>query len=35
MNTNTNTNTNTNIDDYSIADLLTILNIQNNTPTEF
>jgi hypothetical protein len=28
-------NTNTNIDDYSIEDLLTILNIQNNTPTEF
>lgn len=26
---------NTNIDDYSIEDLLTILNIQDNTPTEF
>ena len=26
---------NTNIDDYSIEDLLTILNIHDNTPTEF
>jgi hypothetical protein len=34
-NMKTNTTTNTNIDDYSIEDLLTILNINNNTPTEF